>query len=1351
MPSQSTRFSKGIVYGVTVVPLLVTLGFYFLERVPDREEYFLNLRFRTLAVIGKQIETKVEAISSGLTYGKFNGELESGPTCFEDYVGMVFPALQLVEESPAARPTGAAANPCPTGHDKGGVDPDIEFVEGKDRVQFAIDRQEKQRWEGSLATLIRPFTEDPDFDDVMLADEKGIVLFQRSNSTPKMRDVSAFLKKQEGKEGESLALFHGLRSEGHGDDSDLLKRVDLDGSEYQLFAQPLTIQIPRSAKGKVDLLLCGLIRSQRLRREAMDVPPRYLLWIVVPLLAGLLSGPFLKLVLVRRTGRLETRDLPLLTLFSCLVMAMLMVVLLAYHREVHDSARREQELKGVADRLNQQLRTRFQAARQLLRQIDAYGAALDSQSATLKAQNRERIWSWGGLVGEVPGVKMKDLNFVFWADAAGNQIEKWTPHKTNTPFYRQEAEEHYRLAVAEQYWRDRDDLETPFTGEVVVSPTTSIPIAVTTIRSLRNQELTLGPARKAADPGAPAKATAAFISLVTTPRSFLSPVVPSEIGFVFVRNDGSVLYDSNPGRTMKENLFMESEDSANLRYAVTTHTPMVLAGSYRGSDVTYYVRPVYEIAGIPWTIVVFRELKPAQEFLRRVCLNVLLLYMLFWTGPGLLLLATLLCIKSRRKCSWSGCRIRAMRYFWPHGGVGRRYRALARIEVGMIVGFLALLAWFSRRPDGVAGTLLLVAAMALPLGAMVAWVWQLRRRPPAGTNDHWQQEYVVALCLGLMIASVLPVTAFFQLSEHLESEIQMRYRQRELAAKVLKHRSEAVAVLLTSENMDPEARETARGLILPSPETRLCDHERLYEAFNTRIWCKEIALPEVEEAAWKQAMSLLRAQPLADPDPGSGALADFRYIVDPLTGKRVLALPPPAGGGNGASLVVESELAKIPLVPRGWSWWALLALLLTAGYVWVRSAASRLFLFDFHQIQLRTLNMLPPPEELDHPILVLGLPRAGKDSAVRAYIQQRAEKVDLKAAEPDAAWLNRILTELGFEAGQSPPAQLQAKAAAAGATQESSVEASQQVDGAGASPPRWIHITNLEASLNDRNRRDVALRLIDTLLRVHCAPVKPKLVVTSVVDPMFHFDSIFPDENVEVDRDHLPETEFGSWAHVLLEFERVLAIDHEPAPSWAQEDWGKGLWDECHHNRRLRQIAAIIADQVEVRIKDGKRAPRRGELIEELQENAYALYKLFWSACTRPEKLMLVQLAQTGLVNPLGKDTLQELIRKGLIVMWPYPKIMNESFERFLETAADREQIRNWEKEGGESHWPLVRNVLVILLVFALVMIGVSQDHTLQAISGIVAAVGGSIGGSFKLLDVVSRKLGKSAVGVAAG
>ena len=161
----------------------------------------------------------------------------------------------------------------------------------------------------------------------------------------------------------------------------------------------------------------------------------------------------------------------------------------------------------------------------------------------------------------------------------------------------------------------------------------------------------------------------------------------------------------------------------------------------------------------------------------------------------------------------------------------------------------------------------------------------------------------------------------------------------------------------------------------------------------------------------------------------------------------------------------------------------------------------------------------------------------------------------------------------------------------------------------------------------------------------------------------------------------------------------------------------------------------------------GATVPAHDELIEEVHEKAFALYKLFWSACTRPEKLMLVQLAQTGLVNPLGKDTLHELIRKGLVVAEPYPDVMNESFARFLSTAASRAQIAVWEKEAGESRWLVVRNVFLILVAFTLVMIGISQNQALQTISAILTAVAGAIGGSFKLADTVFQKFGKPAAG----
>jgi hypothetical protein len=486
-------------------------------------------------------------------------------------------------------------------------------------------------------------------------------------------------------------------------------------------------------------------------------------------------------------------------------------------------------------------------------------------------------------------------------------------------------------------------------------------------------------------------------------------------------------------------------------------------------------------------------------------------------------------------------------------------------------------------------------------------------------------------------------------------------------------------------------------------------------------------------------------------------------------------------------LVVESKLWDLAMAPRSLGWWIAVAVLLGGGCVWVWAAASRLFLFQFHEIPLRTLEQLHRCD-LNHPILVLGLPRSGKDGAVREFIERvQAEpaeevtepgaaavqaRIDLKEDNLDEAWLKRVLHDIDLETFAEPPdvdvrpvrssqtavvtsapVTLAAVAAASGVARPEprTSEPPTSEPPASCRIPDYLHVTNLEAAIQDRARRDTTMRLLDILVRAHGAG-RTKLVVTSVVDPMLHFDIIFPDQTAAVESSHLPETEFGRWAHVFLQFERVLVHEKRAEVSASEiacrrGSWGDELWEECRHHRSLRRYGEMITEAVEQRIAAGQPLPTHEQLIDELYEKALALYKLLWSACTRPEKLLLVQLAQTGLVNPICKDTLHDLIRKRLVVLKPYPTVMNESFTRFLQSAATSEQILAWEKEAGESHWQTVRNVLVIMVVFTLLMIGVSQDHALQSISGILTAVVGGIGGVFKLAETISSKLARKAAG----
>jgi hypothetical protein len=1425
MPSGQSKSSGGrLVYAITIVPLLATLGYYFLEYVPAREEYFLNLRFRTLGVIGKQIETKLEAVSSGLTYGESvsripQAQADATPQAkpIEEYVRLVFPGLEPHESQNEEAKEKMAA-----GAKESDIDPEIRFVGNADRVRFSVGPAEK-RWEDSLAHLIRPLTEEVSFDDVLLAEPaKNLVLFQRSDSTPKLRDVSDMLKKPGTSESGVLNLFHRLNSEGSGSDTDLLRAVELDGSAYQFLAQPLTMQVPRSPSGKVsELLLCGLVRSDRIRQEAMHVPPKYLLWVIVPLFAGVLSGPLLKLILIRRTGRFETRDVPLLTLFSSLAMAMLTVVLLAYHFSTSNGERIKLGSKNLADLLTQQVLECFRWDREVLNQVDQFAVELDAtRQAQRVAMNRTRIWSWTDLIKKAPTIRNRNLEFIFWTDAQGFQIEKWTPLETNTPFYPQRSSTSFQDAVAGRYWRAQNASKELFTAELLISPTTSAPIAVLTMPSKRTEDLKRFPGRQTID-SAPELLKPSYVSIVETPRNLLSPVIPPGAGFALVQRDGSVLYHSDHERILNENLFRETEYSRALMDAIRMQSEGPVEGRYRGNNVAFYVRPIHEVVGIPWTVVVFGDIEPWQALAWQVGLDVLLLYVLSWFLPALAFQVVLSFRMWRKKSPWNACRIAALRYFWPKDSAAERYQTALAFECALIIVFLILFTWFGQRPDGAAGTILLISALLLPIAALAAWTWSIRGTSnqmslvsvAAEQKPKWRAVYVAAVCSALVGSSVLPIAGFFYLAVRMESEIDLRHWQWDLTDSVLEHRASAQADVRLSNNLGQSAKAIALKLILPELETGRCDNEQLYQSWaDTTIRCQLTAPPEDDTPWWSKVVERLRAR-TRGLDPQTASVGKLQNVTRSGSTEFPMALSRP----GAPNVVVESKLWKLTLLPRSLGWWMFAAALLASGCGWVWSASSRLFLFDFHEVQLRRLQQLKG-DDLKHPILVLGLPRSGKDRAVSEFIDRveansarkrhshgehpkaLRKKLDLKADKLDEAWLEQALQDIGLADVRTPravtgtplrPAQTAvtpgvasdaaappsradiatletdrgvsstlrlAATAGTGVERKASLAVgsvrppegtkSQLTDGStplNRAIPDYVHVTNLEAAVYDRSRRDIAMRLLDSIV---CAPAasRPKLLVTSVVDPVFHFDIIFPDQKDEVERSQLPEAEFGRWAHVFLQFERVLAeenhLELEQAKNAIKKGpWGDELWEECRHHRSLRLTGKTIAQAIVQRVRSGELAPTHEELVGEVQEKAFPLYKLFWLACTRPEKLLLVQLAQTGLVNPICEDTLHDLIRKKLVILKQYPRVMNESFTRFLQSATTSEQITAWEKEAGESHWLTVRNVLIIMVIFVFLMIGITQDRVLQSISGILTAVVGGLGGMFKLTEMIASKL----------
>jgi len=139
-------------------------------------------------------------------------------------------------------------------------------------------------------------------------------------------------------------------------------------------------------------------------------------------------------------------------------------------------------------------------------------------------------------------------------------------------------------------------------------------------------------------------------------------------------------------------------------------------------------------------------------------------------------------------------------------------------------------------------------------------------------------------------------------------------------------------------------------------------------------------------------------------------------------------------------------------------------------------------------------------------------------------------------------------------------------------------------------------------------------------------------------------------------------------------------------------------------------------------------ATARDQVLEEVSERAENYYASLWHTCSHLEKIVLLQLAQTGLVNEKMKRDVRRLLARGLIRRDPRLRVMNETFRRFiLLNAANTDMADELEPGFGSDTWqrfrvPLFATVLVVTLFFFVTQHELF-DATIAGVTGLTAAL----------------------------
>jgi hypothetical protein len=172
---------------------------------------------------------------------------------------------------------------------------------------------------------------------------------------------------------------------------------------------------------------------------------------------------------------------------------------------------------------------------------------------------------------------------------------------------------------------------------------------------------------------------------------------------------------------------------------------------------------------------------------------------------------------------------------------------------------------------------------------------------------------------------------------------------------------------------------------------------------------------------------------------------------------------------------------------------------------------------------------------------------------------------------------------------------------------------------------------------------------------------------------------------------------------------------------------------ECNRTVKLRHIGESLLDDFD----ESEKATR--EWVEStVLDRAATYYRVLWSGLTAGERLALYQLALDGWANPKNTAALQQLENKLLITRAPMYRIMNVSFRRFVASPEHGDEIEQWENQGKQSTW----RVLKLFMMGVVLVAGVWLLHSQAELSRELAAY---IAGFAALLTAISAMFGRSA------
>jgi hypothetical protein len=100
-------------------------------------------------------------------------------------------------------------------------------------------------------------------------------------------------------------------------------------------------------------------------------------------------------------------------------------------------------------------------------------------------------------------------------------------------------------------------------------------------------------------------------------------------------------------------------------------------------------------------------------------------------------------------------------------------------------------------------------------------------------------------------------------------------------------------------------------------------------------------------------------------------------------------------------------------------------------------------------------------------------------------------------------------------------------------------------------------------------------------------------------------------------------------------------------------------------------------------------------------------YHYLWSISSRAEQILIHRLASGEVPGVRPAYALRSLVRRGIVVLDPAPRLMSRSFARFVRQVERPERLSLWAKDAPRGAWQRMRGNLTLVLPLLIVLVAV--------------------------------------------